>query len=59
MQRKGLQAIQPRSFMPRTTGSRHNGPFSPNLLLATDFPTAPGKVLVGDITYVPLESVDN
>ena len=54
MQRAGLQAIQPRSFIPRTTDSRHNGPFSPNLLLAADFPTAPGRVLVGDITYVPL-----
>ncbi len=54
MQLEGLQAIQPRSFIPRTTDSRHSGPFSPNLLLAMDFPTAPGKVLVGDITYIPL-----
>lgn len=54
MQQAGLQAIQPRSFIPRTTDSRHNGPFSPNLLLDRDFPTAPGQVLVGDITYVPL-----
>ncbi len=43
-----------RSFIPRTTDSRHNGPFSPNLLLETDFPTLPGRVLVGDITYIPL-----
>lgn len=54
MQRANLQAIQPRSFIPRTTNSRHNGPFSPNLLVAANFPTAPGQVLVGDITYVPL-----
>ena len=54
MQLEGLRAIQPRSFIPRTTESRHNGPFSPNLLLTIDFPTAPGKVLVGDITYIPL-----
>lgn len=33
MQESGLQAIQPRSFIPRTTDSRHSGPFSPNLLL--------------------------
>lgn len=26
----------------------------PNLLLTMDLPTAPGKVLVGDITYIPL-----
>ena len=54
MKAEGLQAIQPRSFIPRTTDSRHSGPFSPNLLLGMDFPTAPGKVLVGDITYIPL-----
>ena len=54
MQRAGLEAIQPRSFIPRTTNSRHNGPFSPNLLVAAAFPTAPGQVLVGAITYVPL-----
>lgn len=54
MQQAGLKAIQPRSFIPRTTDSRHEGPFSPNLLLDIDFPTAPGKVLVGDITYLPL-----
>ncbi len=27
-----LQAIQPRSFVPRTTNSNHAGPYSPNLL---------------------------
>lgn len=54
MQQAGLKAIQPRSFIPRTTDSRHDGPFSPNLLLDLDFPTAPGCVLVGDITYLPL-----
>ena len=54
MQAEGLRAIQPRSFIPRTTDSRHQGPFSPNLLLEMDFPAAPGRVLVGDITYIPL-----
>ena len=29
----GLKAIQPRSFVPRTTDSRHPYPISPNLLL--------------------------
>ena len=38
----------------RTTDSCHNGPFSSNLLLDRDFPTAPDQVLVGDVTYVPL-----
>lgn len=54
MKAEGLQAIQPRSIIPRTTDSRHGGPFSPNLLLTMEFPTAPGSILVGDITYIPL-----
>lgn len=54
MRQRGFQAIQPRSFVPRTTDSRHDGPFSPNLLLEASLPTAPGLVLVGDITYIAL-----
>lgn len=49
-----LQAIQPRSFVPRITGSRHARPFSPNLLLDRPLPTCLGEVLVGNITYLPL-----
>ena len=33
LQQKGLKAIQPRSFVPKTTHSRHPYPISPNLLL--------------------------
>ena len=54
MRREGLVAIQSRSFVPQTTGRRHNGPFNPNLLLNTSPPIAPSKVLVSDITYIPL-----
>ncbi|WP_374755152.1 IS3 family transposase [Larkinella arboricola] len=54
MRQQGLVAIQPRSFIPRTTDSRHSGPFSPNLLVNSPPPSAPGWVLVGDITYIPL-----
>ncbi len=53
-----LQAIQPRSFVPRTTNSNHAGPYSPNLLLDRPAPTRPGEVLVGDITYLPLVNGD-
>ncbi len=35
----GLQAIQPRSFRPRTTQSRHPLGYSPNLLLEAPPPT--------------------
>lgn len=54
LREQGLRAIQPRSFVPRTTDSRHTARMSPNLLLGRDFPTRPNEVLVGDITYLPL-----
>lgn len=50
----GLRAIQPRSFVPRTTESRHPYPISPNLLLEHDGVTKPNEVWVGDIPYIPL-----
>ena len=34
MREQGLKAIQPRSFVPRTTNSRHTLGYSPNLLLS-------------------------
>lgn len=51
-----LKAIQPRSFVPRTTNSRHSWGYSPNLLLERDHPVKPLEVIVGDITYLPLRS---
>lgn len=55
MREQGLRAIQPRSFVPRTTQSRHSLGYSPNLLQALELPpAAPNLVLVGDITYLPL-----
>lgn len=50
----GLKAIQPRSFVPRTTDSRHPYLISPNLLLNRSFPDGINQVVVGDITYIPL-----
>lgn len=49
-----LQAIQPKSFVPRTTASRHRLGFSPNLLLEASAPTNINQTWVGDITYLPL-----
>lgn len=54
MQQNGLRAIQPRSFVPRTTDSRHPYSISPNLLLERPFPVAPNEVWVGDITYIAM-----
>lgn len=57
MQRQGLQAIRPRSFVPRTTDSRHGIAPAPNLLLdARNAPQKPRAVIVGDITYLPLRT---
>jgi putative transposase len=51
---QGLRAIQPKSFKPRTTESRHRLGYSPNLLLESDEPTGMNELWVGDITYIPL-----
>jgi putative transposase len=50
----GLQAIQPRSFRPRTTQSRHPLGYSPNLLLEAPPPSGANQVWLGDITFIPL-----
>ena len=54
MRKHGLKAIQPRSFVPKTTDSRHPYPISPNLLAERGFPLKPDEVWVGDITYIAL-----
>jgi transposase InsO family protein len=54
LREQGLKAIQPRSFVPKTTDSRHPYPISPNLLLERSLPQRPDQVWVGDITYIPL-----
>jgi hypothetical protein len=49
MKRHGLQAIRPRSFVPRTTDSRHGVAPAPNLLLdARSAPQKPRDVIVGE-----------
>jgi putative transposase len=57
MREQGLKAIQPRSFVPRTTDSRHHLGYAENLLLGMKLPPdRPQEVVVGDITYLPLQS---
>ena len=48
-----LRAQQPRSFVPRTTNSDPAVRAAPNRLLGQPAPTAPNRVWVGDITYLP------
>ena len=49
-----LRAIQPKSFVPRTTTTNPNLKRSPNLLLDRQAPCCANEVWVGDITYLPL-----
>ena len=54
LKRQGFQAIQPRSYQPRTTESRHRLGYNQNLLVGRAPPSGANEVWVGDITYIPL-----
>lgn len=51
---QGFRAIQPKSYKPRTTESRHRLGYNQNLLAGRAAPTRSNEVWVGDITYIPL-----
>lgn len=56
MKEEGLKAIGPKKFVPKTTDSKGTLA-SPNLL--KDIPLeecAPTKIIIGDITYIPLQN---
>jgi putative transposase len=52
MEERGLRAIQPKTYVPKTSDGRADKP-SPNLLLEKPLPEQPDKVWAGDITYIP------
>lgn len=54
LQIAGLSALQPKSFKPRTTESRHRLGYNENLLLEHPEPNGINKLWVGDITYIPV-----
>lgn len=54
LKKQGLRAIQPKSYQPKTTDSRHGLGYNANLLLSAASPTKLNQVWVGDITYIPL-----
>ena len=51
-----LRAIQPKSFTPKTTESRHTLGYNQNLLADREPPQRINEVWVGDITYIPLRT---
>ncbi len=54
MRRRGLHALQPKAFTPRTTDSTHGLRCAPNRLLNQPKPTQANQVWVSDIAYLPL-----
>jgi putative transposase len=54
LKNQGFRAIQPKSYQPRTTDSRHRLGYNENLLKDRKAPLRVNEVWVGDITYVPL-----
>lgn len=54
MKTAGIRAIQPKSYRPRTTESRHRLGYNQNLLVGRSAPETINEVWVGDITYIPL-----
>jgi transposase InsO family protein len=56
MKEQSLTAICPKRFKPRTTDSKHNFGYNPKLLKAAGELIEKGQVIVGDITYLPLQN---
>lgn len=52
MRERGLCAIQPKTYVPRTSDGRADKP-SPNLLLDQPLPESPDQIWAGDITFIP------
>ena len=57
MKEQNLKAIQPKSYVPKTTNSKHGFRISPNLLKDNKIEVhLKGQAIVGDITYLPLRN---
>lgn len=55
MMERGLRALQPRHYVPRTSDGRADKP-SPNLLVDKPLPDKADRVWAGDITFIPTAS---
>ena len=52
MAQRGLRALQPKNYLPKTSDGRADKP-SPNLLEHQPLPALPNCAWAGDITYIP------
>lgn len=52
MKQRGLRAIQPRHYLPKTSDGRADRPCA-NLLTQEPLPQKPNKAWAGDITFIP------
>jgi transposase InsO family protein len=52
MAQRGLRALQPKSFLPKTSDGRADRP-SPNLIAHRPLPEVPNRAWAGDITFIP------
>ncbi len=55
MAQRGLKALQPRTYVPRTSDGRADYP-SPNRLAEAGLPEGPDQAWAGDITFIPTAS---
>jgi len=55
MKEEDLKALQPKSFIPKTTDSKHRKRVAENLLLNKPKTNAPDQIWVSDITYIVLK----
>ena len=54
MRQRGLRALKPKAFTPRTTASTPGLRCAPNRLLDQPKPTQANRAWVSNITYLPL-----
>jgi putative transposase len=55
MKQRGLKAIQPKNFVPKTSDGKASQP-SPNRLKDQPLPEQPNRVWAGDITFIPTQT---
>ena len=54
----GISAIQPKSYKPRTTQSKHTLGYNENLIVNFNKLKQPNQLWVGDITYIPIQGIN-